>query len=397
MKKYKIVRTVKIPDLARISIYQRVPELGPKLLFFSGGTALTAISQELKAYTYNSIHLVTPFDSGGSSAILRKAFAMPSIGDLRSRLMALADESVRGHPDIRRLFTYRLPTDERQRVLVKKLDAMIEVRDSRVLAIKNPVRRLICNHLELFRNAMPRRFDLRGASIGNLILAGGYLGNNKKLDSIVSQFSRIVGVQGTVRTVVNDNLHLVAELADKSTVIGQHLLTGKDALALTSPIRKLYLSQTAKKVVRVETTLPKKRRRMIMGADLICFPPGSFYSSVIANLLPGGVGSAIAANTGPKIYLPSLGNDSESIGATVADNVRVLLSTLRQDAGSKVATEKLLNVVLLDTDNGIYAYGIGQRDIRKQGVRIIDTPLISPDSSPYYDPQLVVSALLSLT
>ena len=34
---------------------------------------------------------------------------------------------------------------------------------------------------------------------------------------------------------------------------------------------------------------------MIRHAELLCFPMGSFYTSVIANLLPRGVGRSIAA------------------------------------------------------------------------------------------------------
>ena len=46
----------------------------------------------LPRYTHNSTHLITPFDSGGSSASLREAFGMLSVGDLRNRLLALADD-----------------------------------------------------------------------------------------------------------------------------------------------------------------------------------------------------------------------------------------------------------------------------------------------------------------
>ena len=52
----------------RVERYWRTPSRGPRILFFSGGTALRGIARELKRFTWNSIHLVTPFDSGGSSA-----------------------------------------------------------------------------------------------------------------------------------------------------------------------------------------------------------------------------------------------------------------------------------------------------------------------------------------
>ena len=72
-----ITRTVQLPDKIRLARFARAPELGPKVLFFSGGSALNPLSRRLINYTHNSIHLITPFDSGGSSAVLRKAFGMP--------------------------------------------------------------------------------------------------------------------------------------------------------------------------------------------------------------------------------------------------------------------------------------------------------------------------------
>ncbi|MGE4294032.1 MAG: 2-phospho-L-lactate transferase CofD family protein, partial [Desulfovibrio sp.] len=90
----RVAREVLVPDRIKLERYRQVPALGPRVLFFSGGTALRDTSAELVRYTHNSVHIITPFDSGGSSAILRKAFDMPAVGDIRNRLMALADTSL---------------------------------------------------------------------------------------------------------------------------------------------------------------------------------------------------------------------------------------------------------------------------------------------------------------
>ena len=103
MAEIRVSRRIQVPDALRLSRYSKLPEPGPRLLFFSGGTALNGLCRFLKAYTHKSIHLMTPFDSGGSSAQLRRAFNMPAIGDLRSRLLALADETVLGNPQVYRL------------------------------------------------------------------------------------------------------------------------------------------------------------------------------------------------------------------------------------------------------------------------------------------------------
>ncbi|MET0042181.1 MAG: 2-phospho-L-lactate transferase CofD family protein, partial [Candidatus Thiodiazotropha sp. 6PLUC3] len=249
--KIRITRSVTIPDPIKISRYQRLPELGPRILFFSGGTALNGVSRVLKNFTHNSIHLVTPFDSGGSSAKLRQAFNMPSIGDLRSRLIALADESVTGHPEIYNLFTYRFDSGLKQSELIKQLEMIIRGRHKMIEPIPNPMKRIIRNLLGFFYDAMPVDFDLNGASIGNLILTGGYLNNHEHLDPVIFLFEKLVGVQGTVRAVANVNYHLAAELEDGRRVVGQHLLTGKEVSPLTSPVTDLSFSKTLHEYQRV--------------------------------------------------------------------------------------------------------------------------------------------------
>ena len=123
-----VAREIRVPDPVKTTLYARSPDLGPRILFFSGGSALRDLSQELIRYTHNSIHIITPFDSGGSSAKLRQAFNMPAIGDVRNRLMAIADQTLHGFPDIYRLFAYRFPKDGAQDALRLELGAMIDGR-----------------------------------------------------------------------------------------------------------------------------------------------------------------------------------------------------------------------------------------------------------------------------
>lgn len=397
MAKIRVARTVEIPDALRISRYRKIPELGPRILFFSGGSALNGLCKTLKGYTHNSIHLVTPFDSGGSSAELRHAFDMPSIGDLRSRLMALADESVLGHPEVYELFTYRFPKDVENNELRTRLAAMARGKSERVADVPNPMRRLIRNQLGYFLDAMPDSFDLRGASIGNLILVGGYLNNHHHLDPIIYLFSKLVNVQGTVRAIVNDDLHLAADLADGTRVVGQHRLTGKEVMPLTSPIAKLYLSRQRDKFEPAVAKLRKKNRKLITNADLICYPPGSFYSSVLANLIPAGVGQAVAGNDCPKVFIPNLGSDPEQVGMDFEQTVQALLGQLRNDVADDCGNQKLLNFVLVDSSNGHYPEGLSAELLRNLGIEPIDVKLVSKQSAPYYDNDLLVSALLSLT
>ena len=95
----EITKTVNLPDTLRMELFRRIPELGPKILFFSGGTALRGVSAELVYYTHSSIHIITPIDSGGSSAVLRDAFGMPAIGDIRNRYLTNRRLGAKRHQD----------------------------------------------------------------------------------------------------------------------------------------------------------------------------------------------------------------------------------------------------------------------------------------------------------
>jgi CofD-related protein of GAK system len=375
--------------------YRHAPELGPRIVFFSGGTGLRGVSRALVAFTHHSRHIITPFDSGGSSARLRQAFDMPAVGDLRNRLMALADQTVLGNPAIYDLFAFRYPEDEPSERLVDALDRMVAGDDARVREIPEPLRSIVCNHLRFFRDAMPSDFDLRGAAIGNLVLAGGYLNQGRALDSVLFLFSQLVEVRGIVRPVVDRDLHLVADLEDGRRVVGQHRITGRSQEGPSGRIERLFLSGSADAPEPLRAPIPEAVDALIRTSELICYPVGSFYTSLIATLLPAGVSDAIAATTVPKVYVPNPGLDPEEVGMTIVDKVETLLRYLSEGTSEPVPRERLLHFVLLDREG----YGLDTdtvRAIETLGVQVIDTPLVSEERAGYLDEQLLSAALVSL-
>ncbi|SLM32644.1 conserved hypothetical protein [Desulfamplus magnetovallimortis] len=436
--KLKVTRTITLPDSVKLARLKRVPELGPKVLFFSGGTALRSSCQELIQYTHNSIHIITPFDSGGSSALLRKAFEMPAIGDVRNRLLALADQSLHGHHEIYRLFAHRFPEDAQKKELMEELDSMIRGKHTLVADIPDPMRKIIRQHLRFFKEFMADSFSLRKASIGNLILTAGYLENRRNFDVIIYIFSKLVQVRGVVRPVINKDLHIAAELENGSIKIGQHILTGKEEKPLESKIINLWMCRNLDNPEPVIIPVRNKIANLINEADLVCYPMGSFYSSLIANLLPEGVGKAISNLPVPKVYIPSTGkSDPETFGMTLMDQIYVLVyylvrnghvdmneSIMQGNISSMITRRKgiagpyrlfagryemsysnnikpavcdLLNYVIIDSKNGEYEGKIDKCALKKMGIEVIDMPLITSETSPYIDPKALVSLLLSLT
>lgn len=372
-------------------------ELGARVVFFTGGTALRDCSQHLSRYTFNSVHLVTPFDSGGSSARLRACIPMPAIGDIRNRLLALADRTV--VPDsVFRVCEMRLPLDEEPVVLLAQLQAMVDKGHS----LWNNVPRFFAEalrvHIRYFLEHMPASFDPRGANIGNLALTGGYLHHGRRLEPVLHFYSRLLQVRGIVLPLYSGDLHLVAELSNGSRLLGQHRITGKESHPVSCPITKLFLTEhhpdACGDPLPVRPKADPLALTFISTADVNCYPMGSFWTSVVANLLPEGVGKAIALTDCAKVYIPNIGHDPEQLGMSVADAVAILLQTLRQDSGQDTPAAMLVERVFVDTERGDYAGGVDKEGILAQGVAVVDTPLLRTQGEAHHDAALVTELLL---
>jgi len=384
-----------IPNPVSLARYEANPALGPKVLFFSGGSALHGFSKLLIKYTHNSTHLITPFDSGGSSAEIRREFKMLAVGDIRHRLMALADPGLKGNPDVFKLFAIRLDSSLSQEELIGQLKAMIEGRDPAIRKIGDPLRKIIRNHLNFFYKKMPATFSLKGASIGNLVLTGGYLNNRRQIDPVIYLFSRLIEARGIVRPITTQDLQLLAEFEDGETVLGQHLITGKESTPIHKKISSLCLARSSGERAP-KPKIKKKVARLIAGAELICYPIGSFFSSLTANFLVQGVGDQVVANRCPKVYIPNLGEDPEQYGYSLVDKIDQLIVMLRDSSNTPGADDDYLNFILLDSESSQTLRSKEIEALAQRGIRVINADLVDPDNLEYIEPKRLINALLSL-
>jgi len=382
-----ICRRVPLPDPGRVALCRRAPELGPRILFFSGGTALRETSQALIEYTHNSIHLITPFDSGGSSAVLRRYFSMPAVGDLRNRLMALADRSLLGYPEIYELFAHRLSKTASDTELRATLHSLADGTHPLIRRIQNPMRRIIRRHLRAFIARIDHHFDLRGASIGNLILASGYLEDGRHMDPIVFLYARLIQARGEVRLIANVDAHLRARLKNGQIVLGQHRLTGKEIPPLATSIEHLDLVDPTGNPVTI--SIRQKITQLIQRADLICYPIGSFFTSVIANLLPSGVAEAIVQAGCPKIFIPNPMPDPETIHLSLAEMLQTLV---RYCCPLGEPPHAALQMVLFDPTAAYPGRAEAEALLRQWNVQILEVPFLEAGSvSPHALCHILVS------
>ena len=369
------------------------------VLFLSGGSALAEVSEHLSQWHIPSVHLITPFDSGGSSMPLRTAFDMPAVGDIRNRILSLARIDLVGAA-LPELCSMRLDSQLPEHVLRNQLRELAAGRQATMLRLTEEQRKQISHWLYTFLENMPDDFSLKKASLGNLLIVGAYLALGRDLYAAAAAISDLLQVEGRALPVVDDVLHLAARLADGRVVVGQHLITGKEAPHLDIPITEVYLTpawpggDAAPRLLRPQ--IGPEITRLIKTATCICYPMGSFYSSLVANLLPKGVGTAISQAPCYKVYVPNAACDPEAPNLSVADQIAELLRYLRQDAGEKIPTDQLLSHVFYDS--GVeYTGGVDVERIQAMGVGVVAVDLIySGYSGTHFEPYLFLQALADL-
>ena len=370
----------------------------PRIVFFSGGSALKNLARTLAARYPFTAHLVAAFDSGGSTAALRKAFAIPAVGDLRNRLLALADPEWISE-DIRALWNTRIARDVSPGRAREELLRYGSSLAPPWQAIGAEASRMPLRCLRQFFQRMPPDFDARGACLGNLFIAGAYLEFNRDFLPVLSLFHQYLRVRGAALPIVDSNLHLGAILKDGSPVIGQHLFK-----SLPSPVRSLFLTVHETSLALEEDPVACRPAVFPEAADFIrrgkavVFPMGSFYSSIVSNLIPKGVGEAVASSRGAKIFIPNSGRDPELAGLDIPGQARVILDTLRADAPD-APTERLLQYVLIDDKRGVYPGGYGksvERRLAELGVAPIYREMISEGDPSRHDPAAILNVLREL-
>lgn len=239
-----------------------------KVVTIGGGSGSYTMLQGLKAFPLDITAVVTMFDSGGSSGILRDEMGILPPGDVRRCLVALSDEN-------------------RQKVL-----------------------------RDLFNYRFEENGSMKGHSFGNLLLAA--LSSIYGSDiAAIKRASELLDLKGRVLPVSLDRSHLHAVLEDGTEIKGE---TNIDIPQHDGNLRidRVYLDPPAH--IHDETD------DAVRDADLIVIGPGDLYTSLIPNLLVDGMSEALSARRGKVVIVCSLMTKwGETAGFVASDFVRELL------------------------------------------------------------------------
>ena len=135
---------------------------------------------------------------------------------------------------------------------------------------------------------------------------------------------------------------------------------------------------------------------LIETATLVCYPMGSFFTSLVATISIDGIGEEIAKNPYPKAYIPNTTIDQENIGLSILDEINLILETLKKN-NKGLNTQDLMNFIIVDGNHGERNFSDEQRkEIKNMGINIIDTDLLR-DKKPLIDEKKLIPVLLSLS
>ncbi len=239
-----------------------------KVVRIGGGSSGYTLLNSLKKLPIQLTAVVNMFDSGGSSGVLRDEYGVLPPGDIRRALAALA-EGDKGEM-LRELFNFRFKENG----------------------------------------------SVGGHSFGNLLLTALAALYGGDLEAI-RRASSLLDVKGMVLPVTLDKSHLRARLEDGSTIDGE---TNID----------IPKHDGSKRIVSLELVPPAKilpeADRAIRDADVIVIGPGDLYTSIIPNLLVGGMREALAASQAKMVVICNLMTKwGETHGYRASDMVRDLL------------------------------------------------------------------------
>jgi uncharacterized cofD-like protein len=239
-----------------------------KIVCLGGGTGLSFLLRGLKLVASDLTAVVTLTDDGGSSGRLRRELEMPPPGDIRSCLVALAeDENFMG---------------------------------------------------ELFQHRFTRG-ELAGHSFGNLFLAA-LTEVAGSFDAAVAMTGRVLAIEGTVVPATSHPAALVAEMDDGRIVAGESAVASD-----RHGVRRLFLDPR-------DAAANPHAIAAIEGADLIVLGPGSLFTSTLPPLLVPGIRRAILSARAPRVYVCNLlQQPGETIGYKASHHVERLRQHVGED------------------------------------------------------------------
>lgn len=273
-----------------------------KIVIFGGGSGLSQLLKGIKLFPIDITAVVSVFDNGKSTGILRKEMNIPAVGDISKVVLSMADAD----PDVVELMNYRF---------VK----------SKTLGIHS-VKNLLLTAL----------LDLKG-----------------NFSEALPILEKILDAKGSILPLTEDNVNLVGVTTDGKTVKGEEQVT-----KCAAKIKEVKYDK--------DITINPNVIKAVEEADLIIFSSGSLLTSIVPHIINEKFAEIINNAKAEKMYICNLFTQpGETDKFKASDHIKfiekylgvgsidVLIannSIMSNELSHKYATEEQKDPVILDMD-----------------------------------------------
>lgn len=318
------------------ALYQvRYLKRGPRVVVIGGGTGLATLLRGLKRYTSNITAVVTVADDGGSSGILRGELGMPPPGDIRNCLVALADTE----PLLERLFQHRFQGGN----------------------------------------------GLGGHSFGNLFLAA--MAEIMGFQQAVRESGKVLAIRGKVLPVTDASVKLRASCADGTVVWGESNI-GK----ASTVIQKLELDPPGSEAI-------PEVLADIAAADAIIIGPGSLFTSLLPNLLVGGVTEGIRASKALKFFVCNImTQEGETRSYSASDHLQAVYNHVGPGLFDYVVVNNQTlpaDMMARYAEEGAEPVCVDWELLRRLRVKVLAANLLHTSALAWHDPDTLARTILA--
>ena len=289
-----------------------------KVVILGGGTGMSTLLKGLKSFPIEITSIVSVCDDGKSTGRLRREFHQPAMGDIRKVMVSLSETE----PLVEELLNYRFETTS----------------------------------------------DLNGHAVGNLLLTAMANITGNMSDGIES-LSKILNLKGRVLPITEDDITLIAEMTDNSTIKGEHNIT-----EARKKVKRVYYEK--------EPVIREDVLKSIEEADLVILSMGSLYTSIIPNLICKDIIKKLDESSKKIMYVCNMVTQpGETDNMNVSDHIKILNEYLgkhkidvvianngviTKEIALKYATEEQKDPVLLDKEK-----------IKEMNVELIENNYVS--------------------
>ncbi|KNC83920.1 hypothetical protein SARC_03855, partial [Sphaeroforma arctica JP610] len=336
----------------------------PSIVVFSGGTAFNGVCREMSRLSNNVAYIMPVSDDGGSTKEIIRVLGGPAIGDVRSRCLRLSDTSTYESRAVQRILGHRL-TSESKALARAEFYTVLEGEHVEWAGISDSYKQIIKSYLVNFHQNILKNgfdnepFDYRNGAIGNFFFTGSRI-FFRSMEAAIFLYSRVSGIHVNTAVIpcirTNSRVVLGAECMDGSVIRGQSMISHPpykansqlvdkdDHRPLESPIRRVYyMTNDGSGHSQLHLQANPAATKRINKCQALVYGMGSFYTSILPNLVLCGMGSAISASDAPKVFLVNGCLDRETFGMTVADMITSIANALNGNLGNGEDPEGLEN------------------------------------------------------